>query len=358
MQCDNEEVESTRAAVLTDLIQPVLIFFLTLSLMVGVGSLLRKWLFKRVKKNGNPYLLAFLESTGIASLLWSMAIAIYIPFAMHDLPERAEQFASPAIKILVVFGFCLIGANLLSRFINAYGRQQNSQYAGIGLSRTLVYIIVLGFGSTIALRVLGLDITPLLATLGVGGIALALALQDTLANFFAGVHIIVESPIYVGDFIKLNTGEEGVVTDIGWRTTRITMLQNNTIVIPNSKITTSILINYTMPESRLATDVDIVVAHGADLDLVRRLVLEEIDQVEGILKNPPPIVLMDPGVLPTHIQLRTWVQIPNRLEQGLLRSELRFRIAARFQQEGIPLPSVNYVFTQPPVTTTTPTNSL
>ncbi len=351
-------VDSTRAAFLTHLIQPVLISLLTLSILVGVGSLLRRWLYRHWKKSENKFFLAFLDSTGIASFLWALAIAIYVPFAMDDLPERADQFATPAIKILVVFGFCLVGANLLARFINAYGRQQNSQYAGIGLSRTLVYIIVLGFGSTVALRVLGVDITPLLATLGVGGIALALALQDTLANFFAGVHIIVESPIYVGDFIKLNTGEEGVVTDIGWRTTRVTMLQNNTIVIPNSKITTSILTNYTMPESRLATDVDIVVAHGTDLDLVRRLVLEEIEQIEGILKQPPPIVLMDPGVLPTHIQLRTWIQIPNRLEQGLLRSELRFRIAARFQKEGIRLPSVNYVFTQPPVTTTTPTNSL
>lgn len=341
-------MDSTRA--ITSLIRPLIIFLSTLGSLLAIGLVVRRWLWRRAAKT-NSHVPALLDSTGFASFLWALAIAIYIPLAIENVPQRVEQLAGPTVTILLVLGFCLVVANLIVRAISAYGLQRNAQYAGVGLSRTLVYVVVLGFGSTIILRLLGLDVAPLLTTLGVGGIALALALQDTLANFFAGVHIIVESPIYVGDFIKLNTGEEGIVTDIGWRTTRVRMLQNNTIVIPNSKITTSILINYTMPEKRLSTDVDIVVAHDADVNEVRRLVLEEIDQIEGILKRPEPVVLMDPGILPTHTQLKAWIQIPDRVEQGLLRSELRFRIATRFRREGVPLPELNTVAAAPPVTT-------
>lgn len=336
-----------RAAFLNALIRPSIIFFVTLGALLVARSLVRRWL--RTRAIYSSHLTTLLDSSNIASALWALAAALYVAITAEATPKNIEQFVGKTILILLVVSFCLVIAGIIVRFVTVYGRQQNAQYANIGLSRTLIYVLVLGAGSTVLLKVLGLDITPLLATLGVGGIALALALQDTLANFFAGVHIIVESPIYVGDFIKLNTSEEGIVTDIGWRTTRVRTLQNNTIVIPNSKITTTILTNYTMPEKRLSTDVDIVVAHEADLDQVRRIVYQEIDEMESVLKDPPPIVLMDPGVTPTHVQLKAWVQIPDRVQQGLVRSELRFRLAQRFQREGVPLPRLDYVVTTPTV---------
>jgi small-conductance mechanosensitive channel len=238
---------------------------------------------------------------------------------------------------------------MLERMVSLYGRRNNRPLAAAGLSRTLIYVLVLGTGLVILLRSLGLTVTPLLTALGVGGLAVALALQDTLANFFAGIHIIVESPVSVGDFIRLSSSEEGIVTDIGWRTTRVTNMQNNVIVIPNSKITASILLNFSLPEARLATDVDVVVGHEADLDAVRDMLLEEAAQAEHVLADPPPMVLMDPGVTPTHVQMKLWVQIPERTIQGLVRSDLRFRIARRLKRENVPMPRMDYVVTGPPV---------
>ena len=111
-----------------------------------------------------------------------------------------------------------------------------------GLTRTLTRFAVLATGLLVLLAYLNISITPMLTALGIGGLAVALALQDTLANFFAGLHILVERPIFVGDYIRLESGQEGVVTDIGWRTTRIRTLSANMVVVPNTKITSGTLL--------------------------------------------------------------------------------------------------------------------
>src|SRR4030095_2322700 len=100
-------------------------------------------------------------------------------------------------------------------------------FAVAGLSRTLIYIFVFSIGLLVLLSEFDVKITPILTALGVGGLAVALALQDTLANLFAGIHILVEEPISLGATIRLASGEEGVVTDIGWRTTRVRNGSNN-----------------------------------------------------------------------------------------------------------------------------------
>jgi small-conductance mechanosensitive channel len=182
----------------------------------------------------------------------------------------------------------------------------------------------------------------MLTALGVGGLAVALALQDTLANFFAGVHILVETPIRVGDFIRLSTGEEGVVADIGWRTTRIRALANNMIVIPNTRITSGNLTNFNLPDARVATEVIVVVAQDADPDRVVQLAKETASTIEGVLVDPPPAVVFDPGITPTHMQFKVVIHVPGPLAQGPARSDLRLALLNRFRQEGIDLPRVDW----------------
>src|SRR6185503_18875800 len=144
-----------------------------------------------------------------------------------------------------------------------------------GLARTLIRVFIFTCGALVLLRIYNVNITPVLTALGVGGLAVALALQDTLANFFAGIHILIEEPIALGNSIRLSSGEEGVVTDIGWRTTRVRDGANNLFVIPNTKITSGILVNHSLPEMRQMVDVAVMVGLEADLDQVRRIGLEE-----------------------------------------------------------------------------------
>ena len=112
---------------------------------------------------------------------------------------------------------------------------------------------------------LGLSITPMLTALGVGGLAVALALQDTLANLFAGVYITIAGQIRVGDYLRLDSGQEGYVADIGWRSTRIRMLPNNLVLVPNAKLSQAIVTNYYLPDRELAVLVEVGVDYGSDL---------------------------------------------------------------------------------------------
>lgn len=330
------------------ILEPLGVFGIALAALLATSFLIRKWLYRRATQP-ESYLRACLDATRVPSILWCLAGATYAALRLVESTAKVELYAGRAVLVFLTLSFSLVLASALVRMLAIYGRKQGTPYAAVGLSRTLIYVVTLGLGLTIVLRVMGVSVTPMLTVLGVGGLAVGLALQDTLANFFAGIHLMVESPVDVGDFIRLSSGEEGIVSDIGWRTTRVTTMQNNTIVIPNTKITSSILINYSLPDKRLATDIDIVVAHEADLDLVRRMVLEEVAQVPDVLDDPEPMVMMDPGVTPTHIQLKVWVHIPERTLQGLVRSAIRFRLVQRFQREGVPLPKMDYVVTGPPI---------
>src|SRR5262245_26983323 len=124
-----------------------------------------------------------------------------------------------------------------------------------GLIQAGVRGIVVGIGLLIFLDSIGISITPILASLGVGSLAVALALQDTLANLFAGLYMIADKPIEPGHMIRLPGGEEGTVTKMGWRSTWIRMPQNNMLIIPNSKLAGAPIINYDLPQPEINVSV-------------------------------------------------------------------------------------------------------
>lgn len=310
-------------------------------------SLILRHLLLRALRPGTGHgrsALAVLETTlRVPSLLWSFVAALKVALEFADLSKTQERWVSGSIYVFLVASFSLVVASVLWKITALYSEQRGISGAASGLTRVLIHILVFGFSATLVLRHFDLTIAPLLTALGVGGLAVALALQDTLANFFAGVHILLEAPISVGDFVRLSTGEEGTVRDIGWRTTRVATTNNNMIVIPNTKITTGILVNFSLPEPQMAAELNIVAAVEADPDQLTAIALEEVVRVEGVLKDPPPLVLMDPGLLPTHLQMKLVFWVPQRIRAGLLASEIRFRMLRRMRAAKVPLPSVRPV---------------
>ncbi len=139
------------------------------------------------------------------------------------------------------------------------------------------------------LQSFGISVTPLLTALGVGGLAVALALQDTLSNLFAGINILLSKQTKVGDFIKLSTGEEGFVEDLNWRSTTIRQLANNMVVVPNQKIATSIITNYALPETECSMLVAVGVSYDSDLDHVEKITVavakEVLRDTDGAVKT-------------------------------------------------------------------------
>jgi small-conductance mechanosensitive channel len=231
---------------------------------------------------------------------------------------------------------------MAGRLFKNYIQKSNLPIPTTGLAYGILKGAILIIGFLICLSVLGLSIAPLLTALGVGGLAVALALQDTLANLFAGVHILMEKSIRIGDFVKLETGQEGYIDDITWRTTRVRMLPNNIVVVPNSKLAQSVVTNYYLPEKRMSLLIPIGVSYSSDPEQVERILVEVAKKgtldIPGLLAEPEPFVRFIPGFGDSSLDFTLTCQVREFVDQYLAQHELRKRIFKRFNEEGIEIP--------------------
>lgn len=299
---------------------------------------LKRW----ASVTASPFAGVMIESFRIPSLIWCLLIGLYTAIDTAELPARPSATALKVLFSLLVISVTVAIANLSGTALRAGLRQSHVTMPATGLSLTFVKVVIWITGGLVLLGGLGISITPVLTALGVGGLAVALALQDTLSNFFAGIHLLIEQPIRVGDFIKLESGQEGYVTDIGWRTTRIRMLPNNMVILPNSKLTQSILTNYYLPEPQMALLVPVSVSYEADPELVERVLVEETTaaagKIPGLLAQPAPFVRLIPGFGESSLDFTLICQVREFTDQYLAQHELRKRILRRFRQEGIEIP--------------------
>lgn len=197
-------------------------------------------------------------------------------------PDYVAAYAGPLEYILLIVALVVFVDQLCSGAIHSYGEVsptlRNSRSILLGITRGIIW----GLGILILMGTAGISITPVIASLGISSIAVALALQPTLSNFFSGVQLVMDKPIRVGDFIEIESGEQGFVERIGWRSTWIRMLPNNMVIMPNSLLSSSKIINYYYPEQELSVPVEVGVHYSSDLDHVERVTL---DVARHILKT-------------------------------------------------------------------------
>jgi small-conductance mechanosensitive channel len=306
-----------------------------------VTLLLRRWLLRWLyRANSDDHSISHVVAEGlrIPSIFWSIAAAIVLALEFTPLSQKYAHLASKLVTASIIISLTFVASSIALRAIQRYSERKGMQFAVAGLSRTLTLVFVWGIGLLVLLKLMGVSITPALTALGVGGLAVALALQDTLANFFAGVHILVETPIALGNYIRLNDQDEGTVIDIGWRTTRILNTSNNTIVVPNTKITSGILTNLSMPSAFVMVSIIVLTSLNADPQVARSCIMEALNETEGVLKEPGPIVLFDPGITPTHLAFKVVLGTERQIGSGLVRSNLYFLILQKFRQAGVALP--------------------
>ena len=299
---------------------------------------LRRW----ATATTTPFSGVILDSFRLPSLMWCLLIGLYTAVDTAELPQ---QFSATALKILfslLVISVTVAIANLSGTALQVGLKQSHVATPATGLTLTFMKVVIWVTGGLVLLGGLGMSITPVLTALGVGGLAVALALQDTLSNFFAGIHLLIEQPIRVGDFIKLESGQEGYVEDISWRTTRIRMPSNDMVILPNSKLTQSVLVNYHLPDPRRGISIVIGVPHDADPDLIERVLLEEtmstIGCVPGLLAEPAPSVRFIPGVGESALNFSINCHVREFNDHALVQHELRKRMLKRLKREGIEIP--------------------
>jgi small-conductance mechanosensitive channel len=300
--------------------------------------LLRQW----DKRSGSATGDLIISALKTPSFFWAIAVGLYSGVATSDLHERHVLYFSKIINILLIFSVTLVVSKLSGRLFRSYVQRSNLPIPTTGLAMGILSGTIMAVGLLVVLGVLGISITPLLTALGVGGLAVALALKDTLENLFAGVHILMEKSVRVGDFIRLETGQEGYVEDITWRTTRIRMLANNMVVIPNNKLAQSIVTNYYLPGKEMSLVIPISVSYDSDIEEVERVLVEEagkaVGQVPGLLGDPRPQVALIPGFGESGLNLSLAFRVREFADQYPVQDELRRRILKRFREEGIEMP--------------------
>lgn len=154
-------------------------------------------------------------------------------------------------------------------------------------SKILTFILGLMF----ILDLWGIQLMPLVASLGIAGIAIAFALQNTLGNIFGGISIILDKSVKSGDVIRLDKGTYGTVIDVGLRSTKIRTWNNEVIVIPNGKLADSRIQNYVLPEPSARIEVPFGVEYGSKVDKVKKVVLNELKKLKNVMKDPAPKIM-------------------------------------------------------------------
>jgi len=299
---------------------------------------IRRWAEKTGTRIGKLLVEAFYGPLLILLLLIGGRVAL----GVLELTAKVERLATVGISLATAFVLIYASVKIYHGLLLEYGQRYKPIIPSLSILNLLGKTLIIIIGLLITLDSLNISISPLLATLGIGGLAVALAFKDTLANFFAGLYILADVPIRVGDYIKLEGGPEGYVAEIGWRSTRIRTLPNNIVIIPNAKVSESMITNYFLPERRMALQLNIGVSYGSNSRRVEEILVDEAKraagEIEGLLAEPAPIVRFIPGFGDSSLNFTLICQVREFVDQYYVQHELRHRILERFGREDIKIP--------------------
>jgi small-conductance mechanosensitive channel len=316
--------------------------YVAVGIIVGVAvrSLVRFWLrslSERQKTALSEVLAASLpRPAGVAAFLLVMGAEIRwmpLPSGFSDVLRRFVPLGFGVLAIFVI-------VRVVLRAIDAYGRSNPDLRSSAGIGRAITWVAGFAASAIYVSDAMGVSLAPILTALGLGSLAIALALQDTLSNFFAGIYLLADKPVSPGDYIRIDTTHEGYVEAIGWRSTQLRTGANNLIIVPNAALSKAVITNFNRPNTRLGVDVRIDVANDTDPERVEAVLLEEAQravELDGVLAEPAPTVRFNPGILDGAFGFTVSCQVATHGDQGLVLHALRKRVASRLVREKIPL---------------------
>lgn len=279
---------------------------------------------------------------GRGPLLWFVALGMWAAVERLNLSAEIAGTLQTGIAVLVIFSLTLVAARIVANAVHAYARRSEGGLPASSLIINLVKGLVYVLGLLMILPQLGVQITPLITGLGIGGLAVALALQDTLSNLFSGFQIILTRQVVTGDYIQLESGHEGYVTDVQWRNSTIkSRLDDAETVIPNRKLADSVVTNYSMPHNPMWVKLEAGVHYASDLERVEEVTLdvgrEVAEEVDGADGDTEPVIRYR-GFGDSAITFVTRVKVDEFDRQFLVKHEFIKRLHQRFDEEDITIP--------------------
>jgi small-conductance mechanosensitive channel len=257
------------------------------------------------------------------------------------LSARTDHAFAVVLAALVILALIVFLDRISRQLLLRLASDSVAVRGALGLLQGGARGLIIALGVLVFLDSIGISITPLVASLGIGSLAIALALQDTLANLFAGVYMIAEKPIEPGHFVKLEGGEEGYITKVGWRSTHLRTLGDHVVVVPNTKLAGSVIANFSLPQDELGVSLELGVDYASDLEQVEQVTLEV---ARAVMAQVPEA---NPGFAPrlrfhsfadSSITLTVWLGARDYSGGLVVRHEFVKRLHARYRQENISMP--------------------
>jgi len=272
---------------------------------------------------------------------WFVALGIFLGWRRVQMDEKYHHWLENGLLIFYIFSVTWILATVFAGLTSIKPKGSDKVPASSSIVGNIIKVIVYCIGLLVILQSLGIQITPILTALGVGGLAVALALQDTLSNLFAGIQLIATKKINPGDYIRLESGPEGFVEDVSWRYTSLRVGVNSIFIVPNSKLASLIVSNFDYPGRDFIMDVSVSVDYNSNLDNVEKITIEVIkqmqDEVEECVSNFEPFVRFQ-QFGESSIDLKAYIKIRDYVSQAVVKHKFIKELKERFDKEGINIP--------------------
>ncbi len=281
--------------------------------------------------------------SGLRGMITMLCVIVGLYFAIRvtDFSPGVLIYYRRILVLLIIFSLTVAAARVTAGLVDLYVRKAEGALPSTTILGNMLRIVIFLTGLLVILSYLDIPITPIVTALGIGGFAVALAFQDTLSNLFSGLHILASRLVKPGDFVKLDTGEEGYVEDVTWRNTTIRTLPDNMVVVPNSRLASAIVTNFHQPRKEMSVLVEVGVGYGSDLERVEEVtvqvaseVLREVPGGSGAFR---PFVRYQ-AFSAYRIDFVVILRVDEYVDQYLLTHEFIKRLHARYRREGIEIP--------------------
>ncbi len=316
---------------------------IALAIGLAIDFVINRLLTARAKSRHWRVGLAVVQSMAGLITITALLIGIKIALVKVDLSAEATVLANRALAVASIIVMTAFAARIAGRMVTSYMSRENAKLPSssifVNLARALVWVI----GGISVLAALGVSIAPLVTALGVGGLAVGLALQPTLENVFSGIQVLLSRQIEPGDFIQLETGQQGYVEDVTWRNTTVKLLSNDLVIVPNATIGKSLITNFTANDDQHVLWVPCPVAYDADLERIEALTLEIARGIQAthefaIREHEP--VLRYTAFAESAISMQVSLRADAYANRFAVRHDFIKALKAAFDAEGIEIPMV------------------
>ena len=320
---------------------PAIIVFIGIVL----GMIFKQVIHTRLKKaaltsewEGDDIILHAVESQIVLWFFWAA-----LSLALRDV-EIAEPFGLYVSNFLIIILMASIthaAAKLIVGLLDLWSKKQGGGFPSTTMFTNFVWITVYSIGLLVILDALDISIAPMLTALGIGGLAVSLALKDTLTDVFAGLHILLSKKVQPGDFVSLDSGEMGYIQNITWRNTKMLERTNNIIHIPNTKLSNAIIKNYDSGDPSFSVKIPVGIGYDSDLDVVERVVMEVANDLHQYMdemnKQSTPSFKFR-GFGQSSIDFMVYFRGNKYGDQNPIIHEFVKKLHKRFNEEGIEIP--------------------